>query len=239
MTFRDHGYYGYAYLGARAASIVSLVPVVGLVGNFLSMIAKSKHTAPGEFIVTLVMTCIALLWSLVSVTAYDDTHIPYLVTAAVDFLLLVPFIVIAVILGQPLSSTTCSALPKPNRLSSLPIPEAHRVGYPTFVAAAGRPACYELMAAWGLAIALCVLFTISAVAATFLFVGKRRAEAAERKLGGSSRGGSWPLGYGPDESQIEMVPTPPEATFQRGDGDFRPPSRAGSSYAKRFDERFD
>lgn len=54
MTFKDHGYYGYAYLGARIAQFVALVPIVGLVGNFLSLIAKTKHSPPSELVGTIV-----------------------------------------------------------------------------------------------------------------------------------------------------------------------------------------
>ena len=54
MTFRDHGYYGYAYLGARITQAITLLPVIGLVGNFLSLIAKSKHTPPSELVATII-----------------------------------------------------------------------------------------------------------------------------------------------------------------------------------------
>lgn len=56
----------------------------------------------------------------------------------------------------------------------LPLPAASPVSYLVFVGA-GQTTCYELAAVWGLAIALCVLFTVSAVAAAFLWLGKRRA----------------------------------------------------------------
>jgi hypothetical protein len=54
MTFKDHGYYGYAYLGARITQAIALVPIIGLVGNFLSLIAKSKHSPPSELVATIV-----------------------------------------------------------------------------------------------------------------------------------------------------------------------------------------
>jgi hypothetical protein len=58
MTFKDHGYYGYAYLGARITQAVALLPVIGLVGNFLSLVAKSKHTPPSELVATIVFVCL-------------------------------------------------------------------------------------------------------------------------------------------------------------------------------------
>jgi hypothetical protein len=54
MTFKDHGYYGYAYIGARITQAIVLVPIIGLVGNFLGLIAKSKHSPPSELIATII-----------------------------------------------------------------------------------------------------------------------------------------------------------------------------------------
>lgn len=54
MTFKDHGYYGYAYVGARIAQGIALVPIIGLVGNFLSLIARSKHSPPTELVATII-----------------------------------------------------------------------------------------------------------------------------------------------------------------------------------------
>ncbi|EON95974.1 hypothetical protein UCRPA7_8493 [Phaeoacremonium minimum UCRPA7] len=182
MGIKDHGYYGYAFVGARPLQFVSLVAVLGLVANFISLIARVKQKAPQELVATLVITCISVLWTLLSFTAYHDTHIPYIVTAVVDLLFLIPFIVIAVVLGQPLSYTTCSELPKHAKQNSyLAVPLTTKnngaVSYVFFVGGE-QTTCYEIMAVWGLMIALCVLFAISAIAAGFLFLGKRRATAA-------------------------------------------------------------
>jgi hypothetical protein len=144
-------------------------------------------------------------------TAYHDTHIPYLATLALDILFLVPFIVFAVILGQPLSLTTCSDLPTTASHVALPISTlaGQPVSYVVF-SGAGQTVCYELMAVWGLMIALCVLFAMSAVTAGFLFLGKRRSQTVN---GGMGMGGGPPGmgmfpgggGYPMSESQIEMA----------------------------------
>ncbi len=70
-----------------------------------------------------------------------------------------------------------------------------------FFAGAEQAACYELNAVWGLTIALCVLFAISAVATGFLFLGQRRA------------GGGGPASD--SDSQVEMV-LPPAKDFSDG-----------------------
>jgi hypothetical protein len=154
-------------------------------------------------------------------TAYHDTHIPYLVTLAVDICFMVPFIVFAVIIGQPLSLTTCSDLPTTTSHVALPISAipGQPVSYVVF-SGAGQTVCYELMAVWGLMISLCVLFALSAVSAGFLFLGKRRSQRALGGGGGMqgmaamSGGGGAPGmggyfpgggGYPLNESQIEMA----------------------------------
>ncbi len=175
-------------------------------------------------------SCLAVLWVLVSFTAYDDTHLPYVVTCTLDVLFLIPFIVIAAVLAQPLSYTTCSELPKAggdggaNLTTILALPPGNDTGSQMsygFFAGAEQGTCYELNAVWGLVIALCVLFAISAVASGFLFLGKRRAggpsdsdsqvEMAKDVSDGASFAGS---GYVP--------PLPPATTFSR------PHSPAGS-----------
>jgi len=138
-------------------------------------------------------------------TAYHDTHIPYLATLALDTALLIPFLVFAVILGQPLSLTTCSDLPKTASHVALPISTlpGKPVSYIVFSGAGGQAVCYELMAVWGLMIALSVLFATSAVSAGFLFVGKRRGLGAAG--GGGGMGGGEGGGHAMNESQIEMA----------------------------------
>lgn len=144
-------------------------------------------------------------------TAYHDTHIPYLATFAVDMLFMVPFIVFAVIIGQPLSVTTCSDLPKEASKVALPISSlaGQPVSYVIFTGS-GRTVCYELMAVWGLIIALCVLFAISSIAAGFLFLGKRRSNSDGSVMGSGGPPGSGTFpgggGYPMNESQIEMAP---------------------------------
>lgn len=55
MGIKDHGYYGYAFVGARPLQFVSLVAVLGLVANFISLIARVKQKAPQELVATLVI----------------------------------------------------------------------------------------------------------------------------------------------------------------------------------------
>ncbi len=164
-------------------------------------------------------SCLAVLWTIVSFTAYDDTHLPYIVTCGVDVLFLIPFIVIAAVLGQPLSYTTCSVLPKAgdgapasntSALLGLGTTDTGAQMSYGFFAGAEQTLCYELNAVWGLTIALSVLFAISAVATGFLFLGQRRAAGASAA---------------DSDSQVEIA-MPPAMSYKEFDG----ASLAGSGY---------
>ncbi len=55
MGIRDHGYYGYAFLGARPAQIVALIAVIGMAGHFISQDTHARIAAPGQIVGTLVV----------------------------------------------------------------------------------------------------------------------------------------------------------------------------------------
>ncbi len=55
MPVKDAGYYGYAFFGTRALTAIALVPVIGLVSNFISLITKTQHGPPQELTGTLVI----------------------------------------------------------------------------------------------------------------------------------------------------------------------------------------
>ena len=135
-------------------------------------------------------SCIALLWALISFTAYDDTHFPYYATSAVDLLLVIPFIVEAAVLGGPLGAVTCSALPgatdaneSDNDLLAVQVSgspgSTDTASYMLFVGD-NQTTCYAIMAVWGLTIALSILYALSGFATGLLFLGQRRRLAADR-----------------------------------------------------------
>ncbi len=55
MGIKDHGYYGFAFVGSRPVQFVALITVIGMVGNFISEIAHAKQSAPSELVGTLVI----------------------------------------------------------------------------------------------------------------------------------------------------------------------------------------
>ncbi len=119
----------------------------------------------------------AFIWCALSATGYDDSHIPFMATCGLDFAFLVPFIVLAGVLGGPLSVTTCSDISTDTTSILVPLDQGSSISYLNFVGS-GRTVCYELQAVWGLTIALAILFLSSAVSALFLFLGRRKQVAA-------------------------------------------------------------
>ncbi|KUI70790.1 hypothetical protein VM1G_06496 [Cytospora mali] len=179
--FRNHGYYGHTFVGSRLLSGIALLAILGLIATFISEINHAKLIAPEQLIAALIISCCALLWVLLSFTAYDDTHIPYLATAIVDAVFLIPFIAAVVVLGGPLNQTDCSTLPSQSGngntttldLSSADTSGNGTISYDTLVGS-NQTTCYKLQATWGLIIALAILFVFSGIAAAFMFLGKRR-----------------------------------------------------------------
>ncbi|CAK7565004.1 MAG: hypothetical protein SEPTF4163_002911 [Sporothrix epigloea] len=180
MAIRDHGFYACAFVVARPLQIIALGALVGMTGNFINQDSHAHFSAPSTVMGTLVISSITLFWTILSVTAYDDSHIPYWATAALDLLFAVPFVVGAAVLGGPLGGFDCSVLPTTERTTDL-------LAIQTKAATATSPAayilfvgdsqttCYQVMAIWGLALALCALFAVTGLATCLLYFGRRRS----------------------------------------------------------------
>lgn len=114
-----------------------------------------------------------------------------LVSGILDGFLFIAFIVVASLVGKPLSMLNCTALPAASSMesttlfssSAYPIRAAvisKSLPYPTFVAL-DQPTCYEIKAVWGLSIALCVLLAFSSLVCVGLWHRLRREAASAPK----------------------------------------------------------
>jgi hypothetical protein len=114
--------------------------------------------------------------------------LPLLFTGILDTLLLIASIVVASLVGKPLSPLNCRALPTSSALTTItfyssvgyPIRTAvitDTLSYPAFVSH-DQPTCYEIKAVWGLSIAQSVLFAFSALVCVGLWHRLRREAAA-------------------------------------------------------------
>jgi hypothetical protein len=116
---------------------------------------------------TLVQTCIAALYILVSVAYYwSEANLGLLVMAGADSLLLIAFIVVAVTVGKPVSYLNCYVIGK----TSTEVDAAYAYAFTTSVknnlnqmgdklslghwAGVTRSNCFQAKTVWGLAIAM-------------------------------------------------------------------------------------
>ncbi|CAK7262427.1 hypothetical protein SEPCBS57363_000013 [Sporothrix epigloea] len=178
MAIRDHGFYAYAFVVARPFQIIALGALVGMTGNFINQDSHAHFAAPSTVVGTLVVSSIALFWTVLSITAYDDSHIPYWATAALDLLFAVPFVVGAAVLGGPLGGFSCSVLPtaRTSDLLAIQTKAATATSPAAYILFVGdsQTTCYQVMAIWGLALALCALFAVTGLATCLLYFGWRR-----------------------------------------------------------------
>jgi hypothetical protein len=94
-------------------------------------------------------------------------------TLSADLLFLIPFVVITIILGLPLADANCAVV-APNRRFEVSSPAFGKIAFPQD----GRAACFKLFTAWGLLIAACALFVVSALSVAFLHLGERQLRKA-------------------------------------------------------------
>ncbi|GKT97007.1 hypothetical protein Ct61P_14857 [Colletotrichum tofieldiae] len=184
------GALGHTFTAMRAMQFASLIAIIGMVSNFISEINGADALSPPVLIGTLVI-----------VILHRDPlhhhhlhpllrqHAPLLVATAADSALLIAVIVVACLLGKPLSYLNCAALPKSGSTASFMasvtanINTGSALNYFVWVGADQRT-CYAIKAVWGLSVALCVLFAFSAITAVCLWRRIKLAPAAVKDIEG-------------------------------------------------------
>lgn len=177
------------FLAVRVLQAISMIVVIGICSNFVQMIVTTGVEPPKEFVGTLSVTCIAALYIIVSVGYYwSHANLGLLVMAGVDSLLLLAFIVCAVTLGKPVSYLNCYIVGKTDA-------EIEAMSAYAFVTATAQNLgtngsildlrhwagvtqsnCFQAKTVWGMAIALCILFTTScALLPTLWYKNKKPA----------------------------------------------------------------
>lgn len=99
--------------------------------------------------------------------------LPMLLAAGADGLILVAVIVVACVVGKPVSYLSCQVFPKNGNTANFINSLFHNVYHSRDNAFewvdADKASCYEIKAVWGLSIALCVLFAFSVVTSVCLW----------------------------------------------------------------------
>ncbi|GFF36993.1 hypothetical protein IFM58399_04739 [Aspergillus lentulus] len=178
-----YGALGATFQIARIVQACSLIAIIGLTANFIAEIVSKNATPPSVFIGTITVTCIAVIYCVISFILFLDNILPFLASAIMDALVLIAVIIVAVIIGKPLSYLECdvigdlagdgsSAYAFATSLDNYLDHLGGKVDYKNWIAAS-RGVCLEAKSIWGLSIALCILFFFSAVCCVCLWRQKK------------------------------------------------------------------
>ncbi|KAF2186739.1 hypothetical protein K469DRAFT_706732 [Zopfia rhizophila CBS 207.26] len=178
------------FLLVRVLQVISMIIIIGMTANFVSMIVSTGIEPPKEFVGTLSVACIATLYVLVSIAFYwSEANLGLFVMSGVDSLLLIAFIVVAVTVGKPLSFLNCYVIGKASQEADAAAAYAFTMSVSQNLntmgsklnlgnwAGATKSNCFQSKAVWGLSIGLCILFTTSCVLLPTLFYKNKKANA--------------------------------------------------------------
>ncbi|KJZ77009.1 hypothetical protein HIM_03330 [Hirsutella minnesotensis 3608] len=165
------GALGLTFTVMRALQTVSLIIIIGLTSNFISEMVVANYVAPSALVGTLVVACMAAVYTVITYILYWDSLLPLLISTGADSMCLIAVIVVACVLGKPVSYLSCPVLPDSgntaNFINSLFFNLSRNNMFEW--ADPDKAACFELKAVWGLSICLCILFFISAVSSACLW----------------------------------------------------------------------
>ncbi|KAL4762296.1 uncharacterized protein BDW70DRAFT_134114 [Aspergillus foveolatus] len=192
-----HGALGATFLIARIIQTCSLIAIIGLTANFIAEIVRYDAKPPGIFIGTITVTCISAIYTIITSILYIDDILPFLASGILDSLLLIAIIVVAVIIGKPLSYLECgeigdilsggnsddgsSAYTFATHLSSYLGHLSGAVDYDSWVGAS-KGVCVEAKSIWGLSIAMCIMFFFTAVCCACLWRQRRAAAVGGKEV---------------------------------------------------------
>lgn len=180
------------FLVIRALQLVCFAGIVGITANFVALIVSSGSAVAPEIVGTLAVASFATLYTLITIPFfYADASTTLFLFTAVDFLLLIAFIVIAVVLGRPLSYLNCFIISDAAASHTASNAFAFTQSIQDNLGKDGskwlswsgstKASCFEAKSVWGLSIALCILFFSSSLVLPALFAKKKRAALAQAK----------------------------------------------------------
>ena len=96
------------FLACRALQLAFLIVIIGMTANFINGMVMANHDPSREIVGALVITSIATLYTLVSISFFwAQAQIGLFVMAAADFFIFIAFIVVSVSVGKPVASLNC------------------------------------------------------------------------------------------------------------------------------------
>ncbi|OJJ51740.1 hypothetical protein ASPZODRAFT_127866 [Penicilliopsis zonata CBS 506.65] len=183
MLSARYGALGATFQISRLFQVCSLIAIIGMTANFISEIIGDDLTPPSVLIGTISVTSIAAIYCIISTILFMDNILPFLLGAITDGLVLIAVIVVAVVVGKPVSYLECnvigdltgdstSAYDFTVTLENALNEAGGRIKYSDWIGAS-KAICLETKAIWGLTIALCILFFFSTICSVCLWRQKK------------------------------------------------------------------
>lgn len=193
------------FMLTRGLALIAMICIVGLTANFVSEIVSQGVDPPREVVATLAIvcrlrslsqvlslttlqTCLAALYCLISIPFfYARANLGLFIMAGIDAGLCLAFVIVAVVLGRPLSFLNCAIVNNADAAASAQSASAFAQslasngGKSSGILGLGNWAgtskvnCYETKALWGLCISMCILFTCSSLILPTLWLKAKRA----------------------------------------------------------------
>jgi hypothetical protein len=183
MAGPDLGALGATFKICRVLQAVSLIAIIGMTANFVAEIVSAKTAPPAVLIGTLSVvsrppnpslafliahekcqTSVAVLYCVITFILFMDGILPFLVNTAMDSLLLIAVIVVAVTVGKPLSYLDCKVIGQVSGAASSAYAftaalgdsldqDGGKIDYNHWIGGT-KSTCLEMKSIWGLSIAL-------------------------------------------------------------------------------------
>ncbi|KAK7898103.1 hypothetical protein LTR67_004735 [Exophiala xenobiotica] len=182
----NHGVLGATFKATRALEMASMIAIIGITANFISEMVSAGATPPPVLVAILSIVCIAVLYCAITLILYFDSILPFVISTGIDSLFLIALIVVAVVVGKPLSYLNCQVLDQISNATSSAydftsalgnsLNKDGNVNYSDWIGTS-KSTCLEMKSIWGLSIALCILFTFSALSTICLWKRSKQAPA--------------------------------------------------------------
>jgi len=168
------------FLGCRALQAIFLVVVIGITSSFVNSMVMENHSPSKEIVAALTITCIATLYTLVSISFFwAEAAIGLFVMGAIDFFIFIAFVIVSVTVGKPVASLNCywrfenmdgdvltglqENWNKKGSTVSL-----------TFWGGMSEKTCFQTKTVWGLSIGLAILYSVSSLILPTLHIKNKK-----------------------------------------------------------------
>ena len=162
MAGPDYGALGTTFKITRAMQAASMIAIIGMAANFIAEMISAQVTPPAVLIGTLSVVCIAVLYCVITVILFLDGILSFLINTAIDGLFLVALVVVAVVVGKPLSYADCKVIGEMSSTSSsaydftaalTSMSNNGKIDYAQWIGIS-KSTCLEMKSIWGLSVAL-------------------------------------------------------------------------------------